>query len=188
MSSREQESKEAQAHELATGELPPGEMVLGELCGIDENGQPLVSFHLEHRQGPLNAIATIPISAQHIGRQVGLLFAQNDLRTPVIVGLVHNAFHSILDTLDIAQANDDEVVFETSPRVVEAPIVPAADIGEVSVDGKKLVIEAQDEIVLRCGDSSISLHKNGKISIRGKYLLNRSSGVNRIMGGSVQVN
>lgn len=56
------------------------------------------------------------------------------------------------------------------------------------VDGKKVVIEAKDEIVLKCGDASITLTKAGKIMIRGKYLLNRSTGVNRILGGSVQVN
>jgi len=188
MSSKEQEIKEVHTEDAGFAGLPQGEMVLGELCGIDENGQPLVSFHLEYRHGPVAAIATIPVTPQHVGRQVGLLFAQNSQCTPVIVGLVHNAFHNILDSLEIAEANNDELLFESASTSADAPTVPATNIGELSVDGKKFVIEAQEEIVLRCGDSSISLHRNGKISIRGKYLLNRSSGVNRIMGGSVQVN
>ena len=50
------------------------------------------------------------------------------------------------------------------------------------------MIEGKEEIELKCGESSIVLTKAGKILIRGKYLLSRSSGVNRIMGGSVQVN
>ncbi|MEP7119602.1 MAG: hypothetical protein ABJE95_01785, partial [Byssovorax sp.] len=36
--------------------------------------------------------------------------------------------------------------------------------------------------------SSITLTRAGKILIRGAYVLTRSSGVNRIQGGSVQIN
>ena len=49
-------------------------------------------------------------------------------------------------------------------------------------------ITAEKEIVLKCGKASITLTKAGKVIIRGTYLLNRSSGVNRIKGGSVQIN
>ena len=47
---------------------------------------------------------------------------------------------------------------------------------------------AESEIVLRCGEASITLTRAGKVLIRGTYLLSRSSGVNRIKGGSVQIN
>ena len=56
---------------------------------------------------------------------------------------------------------------------------------EEVVDGRKIAFIAKEEIVLRCGKSSITLTKAGKVIIRGAYLLNRSSGVNRIKGGSV---
>ena len=56
------------------------------------------------------------------------------------------------------------------------------------VDGEKTVVTAQKEIVLRCGKASITLTRAGKVLIRGAYLLSRSSGVNRIKGGSVQIN
>jgi uncharacterized protein (DUF2345 family) len=58
----------------------------------------------------------------------------------------------------------------------------------VDIDGQRLQFEAKDEIVLKCGKASITLTKAGKIIIRGTYLLSRSSGVNRIKGGSVQIN
>ena len=48
------------------------------------------------------------------------------------------------------------------------------------------VIISGDE--LRCGKASITLTRAGKVLIRGAYLLSRSSGVNRIKGGSVQIN
>jgi hypothetical protein len=56
------------------------------------------------------------------------------------------------------------------------------------LDGERLEFSAEREIVLRCGKASITLTREGKVLIRGTYLSNRSSGVNRIKGGSVQIN
>jgi Domain of unknown function (DUF6484) len=65
---------------------------------------------------------------------------------------------------------------------VSAPTV------EVKKDTERLVLSADKEIELRCGKASITLTRAGKILLRGEYLLSRSSGVNRIKGGSVQIN
>jgi hypothetical protein len=59
---------------------------------------------------------------------------------------------------------------------------------EARADGERIELTADKEIVLRCGKASITLTRAGKILIRGAYLLARSSGVNRIQGGSVQIN
>ena len=59
---------------------------------------------------------------------------------------------------------------------------------ETKVDSETLTLTANREIVIRCGEASITLTRAGKILLRGKYLLSRSSGVNRIKGGSVQIN
>jgi hypothetical protein len=59
---------------------------------------------------------------------------------------------------------------------------------EADIDGERLVFAAKKEIVLRCGKASITLTRAGKVLIRGAYLLSRSSGVNRIKGGSIQLN
>ena len=56
------------------------------------------------------------------------------------------------------------------------------------VDRKRILFDAEEEIVLRCGEASITLTRSGKIIIKGSYLLSRSSGANRIKGGSVQIN
>jgi hypothetical protein len=53
---------------------------------------------------------------------------------------------------------------------------------------KHLVLTADEDITIRCGQSSITLTAAGKIIIRGKYIVSRSSGVQRIKGGSVQIN
>jgi hypothetical protein len=59
---------------------------------------------------------------------------------------------------------------------------------EAVVDGKRVVIDAQDEVVIRCGKASITLRRNGRVVIRGTYVETRAEGVNRIKGGSVQIN
>jgi hypothetical protein len=77
-----------------------------------------------------------------------------------------------------------------SPIVVGLlrPTVPAAAAYAVELDGERLVLTAEHEIVLRCGEASITLTRAGKVLLRGTYLSSRSSGVNRVRGGSVQIN
>ena len=55
-------------------------------------------------------------------------------------------------------------------------------------NNETLRFEADREIVFKCGKSSITLTRAGKVLIRGAYLLSRSSGANRIKGGSVHLN
>ena len=49
-------------------------------------------------------------------------------------------------------------------------------------------LTAEREIVLRCGKASITLRRNGRVVIRGTYVETRAEGVNRVQGGSVQIN
>lgn len=59
---------------------------------------------------------------------------------------------------------------------------------EARVDGERIVLTGEEEIELRCGDASICLRKDGKLVIRGAYVETRAKGMNRIKGGSVQIN
>jgi hypothetical protein len=59
---------------------------------------------------------------------------------------------------------------------------------EATVDGQRVVIEGREEIVLRCGQASITLRRNGRIVVRGTYVETHAQGVNRIKGGSVRIN
>ena len=136
----------------------------------------------------VTALSTQALSHQHIGRQVALMFVSGELNQPIIVGLIHSPLYALLDNLSIAGTENtvdaDTVLFE-SPL----PAKEKRDSSEtLQIDGKRILIEGQEEITLSCGEASITLTKAGKILIRGTYLQSRSSGVNRILGGSVQVN
>ena len=68
------------------------------------------------------------------------------------------------------------------------PASEAALPVRVSADGQEVTLSAARQIVLQCGKASITLTRAGKVLIRGAYVSTRSSGVNRIKGGSVQIN
>jgi Domain of unknown function (DUF6484) len=184
--------------EAGSLEVAPGDIILGTLAALDASGNALVSFPQIATTHPLVAVSTVAVSHQHIGRQVALLFANGDLRKPIIVGFIHNPLFDLLENFSMLQnvdassseSNSEPSSTDTDPFNGNQVTIPesVAPLETIRVDGKRVVIEGQEEIVLTCGESSITLTKAGKILIRGKYLVSRSSGVNRILGGSVQVN
>ena len=61
-----------------------------------------------------------------------------------------------------------------------APVVPP--------DTVRVVVEADKELTLKCGESSVTLTDKGQILIKGKDVVSRASRNQRIKGGSVQIN
>jgi uncharacterized protein (DUF2345 family) len=59
---------------------------------------------------------------------------------------------------------------------------------QLDSDGQRMLVSAKKELTLRCGKASITLTEAGKVLIQGSYVSSRSTGVNRIKGGSVQLN
>jgi hypothetical protein len=78
----------------------------------------------------------------------------------------------------------------SSPQAVIVGLIepPGTANPVAQIDGKRIVLAGEQEIVLACGEASITLTRAGKILIRGAYVSSRSSGVNRIRGASVEVN
>lgn len=136
----------------------PG-VIIGKLAGFEEAGTPLVTFPASAEGNSVPAKSTIGLAASQIGHEVALVFEDGDLTKPIILGCL------------LPQA-----------------LVHREGTAQASADGTQLTLSAEREVVLRCGKSSITLTRAGKVIIRGAYLLSRSSGVNRIKGGSVQIN
>lgn len=137
---------------------------IGVVAGVSETGQLLVDYTGNSVGEPVPARSTVRAGSNDVGRDVVLMFEGEDPQRPIVMGL--------LDAPPVAG--------KAAPQAVS---VPAAE-----VDGERVVFTAEKEIVLRCGQASITLTRAGKVLIRGAYLLSRSSGVNRIKGGSVQIN
>lgn len=167
--------------------IAPGEIVIGTIVEINSLGEPCVDFQENTTSVPLVSISTLGITYCHIGKQVALLFANGNFKNPVIMGLIHNPLQAMLDSAEQSQSS---IISNEQDNTYNSEISVESDLSvdDLLIDGNKIVFEAQEEIVLKCGEASITLTKAGKILIRGKYLLNRSTGVNRILGGSVQIN
>ena len=59
---------------------------------------------------------------------------------------------------------------------------------EAMLDGKRVTIEAEQEVLLKCGQGSIQIRSDGRIIIKGTEILSRASGRQRIRGASVNLN
>jgi hypothetical protein len=59
---------------------------------------------------------------------------------------------------------------------------------DLIIDRQRIVLSAQQEVVLRCGKASITLTTDGRIAIRGADIVSTAGRVNRIRGGAVKIN
>src|SRR5262249_10121595 len=138
-------------------------VAVGQIVGFGDNGAtPLVIYPGQPGTVAIAARAIVDLHGEHIGHDVVIMFESGDLMRPIVMGCVRS---------------------ERTWRMPEQP-----GRVEVDADGERLVVTAKEQIVLRCGKASITLTKAGKVLIQGAYLLSRSFGVNRIKGGSVQLN
>jgi hypothetical protein len=144
-------------------------VVIGTLVGLNDVGDPLVDFPANGSGAPVAARSTVVMEKLETGREVVLMFEGGNPDKPIIMGLIQPP------QADKPIAAGSARSYGQNPMMAE-------------VDGERLVFTAEKEIVLRCGKASITLTRAGKILIRGAYLLSRSSGVNRIKGGSIQIN
>ncbi len=137
------------------------DLVLGTLVGLIDGG-PLVAFEQRPDEKAVHAISTVDLHEAHVGSRLVLGFVGADPSRPIVLGVVREA--------------------RPGPQAG----VPGAV--EVDSDGERMIVSAREQLVLRCGEASITLTRAGKVLIQGRYISNRSSGLVRIRGGSVQIN
>lgn len=130
--------------------------------GFDRNGCPLLVDLPGLLEERVPARSTVPLSQPQIGATVVVLLEGNDPRRPIVVGVLQ-----------------DHVMASEKLR---------GQAVSVQADEDRFVITAEREIVLRCGEASVTLTRAGKVLIKGAYISSRSSGVHRIKGGCVQIN
>jgi hypothetical protein len=148
-----------------TTEVGPSDagIVVGELLALTGDGRtPLIIYPGQSGPSPIPARSVVDLHAPHIGKQVVLMFEAADPARPIIMGILRDGHSS--------------------------SVHPSAGKVEVENDGERLIVTAKTQLVLRCGKASITLTNAGKVLIEGAYVSSRSTGVNRINGGSVQLN
>ncbi|MEA3183128.1 MAG: hypothetical protein QOI59_6651 [Gammaproteobacteria bacterium] len=136
--------------------------VTAQLCGFDLDERPLVCGLSELPGEIVWAQTVIPLLRDQIGSRVVVLFDRGDVRCPIVVGVLQQAGAAVAQ--------------------------PAASLVAIRSDDQSLVLSAEKQIELRCGEASITLTRAGKVLIKGKYILSCSSGHNRIQGAAVDIN
>jgi hypothetical protein len=136
--------------------------LIADLVGMADDGRtPLVVYSGGIRSPAVRARTVVALTARDIGMQVVLVLEAGDASKPIILG-----------------------VLRKDPGWPGGP----GERVEVEADGERLTVTAKARLVLRCGKASLTLTKSGKVLLQGTYVSSCSSGVNRIEGGSVQIN
>ena len=134
-------------------------VLVGELLALDPtDASPLVRVS----GSALAARSTIDLEGRHVGAAVVMMFEKGDPMRPIVIGVLRDT--------GIAS------VHERSPAL------------DIEADGRRLVVVAERELVLRCGKASITLTRAGKVLIQGEYVSSTSHGLQRLRGASVQIN
>jgi hypothetical protein len=140
--------------------LPPA--VTARLHGFGLDERPLVAG-VPGLPGEIVAARTaVPLRRTQIGAAVALVFENGDARLPIILGVLQ----------DGPAASEDAPTQQVT----------------IQADDERFVVSAEREIVLQCGEASITLTRAGKVLIKGTYVLSRSSGYNKIKGAAVDIN
>ena len=136
----------------------PGVLV-GEVVGADHQGLPLVSTEMHGaRAAEVVWMPDAPNWSKCVGLRVVLGHLGGDEQRPIVLGL--------LDAPPLLDARP-----ETKAKTPDT-----------------LHVESKRELVIECGKSKIAMRADGHIEIRGGHLISRSSGPNKIKGGSVHIN
>ncbi len=144
--------------------VPQG-ATLGWIVRVDEDG--IWVDTEDNPSGPLLSLNVVAISRAELDAAV------SDRREAVL--------------LFVAATGQPVLLGLRQPRPTLEAELPTEDLA-ATLDGKRLHLEGQDEVVLRCGKASITMRRNGRIVIRGVQVESRATGRNRIKGGAVLIN
>ena len=139
-------------------------VVTAQLQGFALDDAPLVGGLPQLAGERVSARTTVVLTREQIGATVVIVFDGGDVCRPIILGVLQDT---------VARSS-------RAPDAVRATAVIA--------DGECQEITAEREIVMRCGEASITLTRAGKVIIKGSYIVSRSTGYNKIKGAAIDLN
>lgn len=138
--------------------------IVGEFIGFDLDDTPLVRLPSALPGEVVRARATVQLARHQLNQQVIVICENCDARLPIILGVIQG-----------------QLAGESAVPLASRQI-------NVQADNDRHVIRAEREIVLQCGDASITLTRAGKVIIKGNYVLSRSTGPNKLKGAVIDIN
>lgn len=148
------------AGERQAGSAVPG-VVRATIVGVGDDGRPLVTW-----PGAREPVVAEPVWMSEpppwsdcAGLAAAIGFEEGDSARPLLLGLLGTP----------PGRRDEDATASTDPP-------------------RSRRIEGGEELILQCGDAKIVLRADGTVTILGAKVVSRARGVNKIKGGSVQIN
>jgi hypothetical protein len=142
-------------------------LMIGTVCAV-QNGLPAVQCfgsedqYILHRSLQHALVSGTPA----VGTQVLFLCEDRKCSKAILIGVLVNVEPMLR-----------ERTFETATRTTCAQL-----------DGQRIVLEAEQEIVLRCGKGSLTLTADGRIVMKGVEITSRAQRTHKIRGAVVNIN
>lgn len=105
--------------------------------------------------------------AARAGAEAVLLFEDGNPAHPLLVGLLRSRT-PLLDTLLVGPLPQKEKV--------------------ARVDGRRVLIEGEEEVSLKCGEATLTLRRDGVAILKGVNVVTQAKRVTKVRGGKVQIN
>jgi uncharacterized protein involved in type VI secretion and phage assembly len=138
---------------------------------------------------PVAARSTVALTPADAGRSALVVFEDGDVRRPIIVGLLQEpAVTSSAHGPAAAGTGSDAAGPAEQQAVVAATAAPRSARRDVHIDGEHVSLDAKQELVLRCGEASVTLRADGRIVIKGMEIVSRARGTHKVKGASVLIN
>lgn len=145
---------------LSELEVSPGAFVQsGRIVRITEGGRPLVDFE-GNRMGPLEARTLVDRPSESIAGDLPDL--------PVLLVFERGDLTLPIIVGFIRETFGAPLALDAKPR--------------------RIVLEAREEVVIRSGKSSVTLHNNGDVVTKASRIVSRASRTNKIRGPRVSIN
>ncbi|HDH0829065.1 TPA: hypothetical protein PIQ33_002747 [Klebsiella oxytoca] len=138
------------------------ELIVGRIISVNDSGKLQVQYTSAEK--PVTALSLGIVDQTCIGRMCTIQFICGNPSHPVVTGILSDEWFTAQSQTVINQSESDDL------------------------DAKRVVLKAEQELVLQCGESKIILSADGLVQIRALYIDNQAQATLRLKGGSVQVN
>jgi len=58
----------------------------------------------------------------------------------------------------------------------------------IHLKASRIILEAQDELLLTCGESAFEAHRNGRVDLKGRDVVSKATRTNKVRGCTVLIN
>lgn len=146
--------------------VTPNGVALGQVVSVSEEA---IRVRLpDHSNAEFFARTLCPLPDDWQNRECAVLFENGDLGRPLIMGFL--------------------LTPQVAPPEIPQSLPQSIPDKELFINGERLILNADSELELRCGESVILLQRDGRIEIRGNYITSQATATQRLRGGSIHMN